>query len=26
MKKLKRNSYGFRNLEHFIKRIKLICA
>ena len=26
IKKLKRNSYGFRNLEHFIKRIKLICA
>lgn len=26
IKKLKRNSYGFRNLDHFIKRIRLICA
>ncbi|MQS76718.1 transposase [Companilactobacillus halodurans] len=26
IKKLKRNSYGFRNLDHFITRIRLICA
>ncbi|WP_404394554.1 hypothetical protein [Companilactobacillus paralimentarius] len=26
MKKLKRISYGFRNLDHFLKRIRLICA
>jgi len=26
IKKLKHNSYGFRNLDHFLKRITLICA
>lgn len=26
IKKLKRSSYGFRSLEHFLKRIRLICA
>ncbi|MQS97120.1 transposase [Companilactobacillus paralimentarius] len=26
IKKLKRISYGFRNLDHFLKRIRLICA
>lgn len=26
IKKLKHISYGFRNLEHFLKRIRLICA
>jgi len=26
IKKLKHNSYGFKNLNHFLKRIRLICA
>lgn len=26
IKKLKHNSYGFRNLDHMLKRIRLICA